>query len=108
MRQAHEKGSPVMRCLWYEFPDDEACWEVEDQFMFGSSFLVAPVLEAGVRERKVYLPKGARWKINGEVFEGGRMVVVAAPLDQIPVFIRGVDPGHDFGFNEDLLYRSIS
>lgn len=59
MRQAHEKGTPVMRPLFYEFPDDPQAWDVDDTYMFGGRLLVAPILELGVRTRKLYLPKGA-------------------------------------------------
>ncbi len=88
MREAHEKGTPVMRPLFYDFPQDETAWEIEDQYMFGPQKLVAPVLEAGQREREVYLPRGARWQYceTGEIFEGGQKITVPAPLDVIPVF----------------------
>ena len=89
MKEAAENGSPVMRAMFYEFPEDAKCWQIKDQYMFGGKYLVAPVLEYGARERDVYLPKG-RWENihTGEVLEGERTVTVAAPLDQIPVFCR--------------------
>ena len=88
MREAHEKGTPVMRPLFYDFPDDKTAWEIEDQYMFGPNKLIAPVLEAGKRSREVYLPCGARWKNieTGECFEGGQTITADAPLDVIPVF----------------------
>ena len=87
MREASENGSPVMRALFYEFPDDPMCWEADEQYMFGSRYLVAPVLYAGMAERDVYLPAG-KWKnmATGEVLAGGQKVTVAAPLEVIPVF----------------------
>ena len=87
MREASENGSPVMRTMFYEFPDDARCWDIADQYMFGSRYLVAPVLYAGVSERSVYLPAG-RWKavFGGEVYEGGTTISVSAPPDVIPVF----------------------
>ena len=90
MREAHEKGSPLMRTLFYEFPDDMTAWTVEDAYMFGDRFLVAPVLRAGERKRKVYLPKGADWKycIGDEVIPGSTWLTVPAPLDTLPVFER--------------------
>jgi alpha-D-xyloside xylohydrolase len=94
MREAHEKGTPIMRPLFYEFPDDDACWDKEDQYMFGAKYLVAPVLEPGLTKRKVYLPKG-RWVALGEdekagetVVEGGREVEVPCPIEMTPVFVR--------------------
>jgi alpha-D-xyloside xylohydrolase len=47
-----------MRPLFVDFPDDTASWNVEDEFMFGSDLLVAPIVAPGVREREVYLPPG--------------------------------------------------
>ena len=87
MREASENGSPVMRAMFYEFPDDPMCWEADEQYMFGSRYLVAPVLYAGMAERDVYLPAG-KWKnmATGEELAGGRKVTVAAPLEVIPVF----------------------
>ncbi len=87
MREASENGSPVMRAMFYEFPDDPMCWEADEQYMFGSRYLVAPVLYAGMAERDVYLPAG-KWKniATGEELAGGQKVTVAAPLEAIPVF----------------------
>jgi len=56
-----ERGAPVMRHAVLRVPTDPACWEVSDQYMFGPDLLVAPVMEAGVARRPVYLPAGARW-----------------------------------------------
>ena len=49
------------RALFYEFPTDPMAWEVSDQYLFGPDLLVAPVMEAGVTQRPIYLPAGARW-----------------------------------------------
>ena len=89
MTAAHEKGTPVMRPLFYDFPEDAKAWETEDQYMFGPDVLVAPVLYAEQRKRQVYLPEGT-WKhlFTGEVYEGGKAYEVAAPLANIPVFVR--------------------
>ena len=86
-REAHETGAPLIRTMFFEFPEDKKCWELQDQYMFGSRYLVAPVLEFGVRERSLYLPSG-RWRdVNSdEVIDGGKLVTVRAPIDQIPVF----------------------
>ena len=93
MAAAHEKGTPVMRPLFYDFPADSAAWACEDAYLFGPSLLVAPVMEAGQRQRSVYLPAGAQWTHvwSGETYEGGQTVTVAAPLEEIPVFTREKD-----------------
>lgn len=90
MKSAHERGTPVIRPLFYDFPRDSRSWEVEDQYMFGPDVLVAPVLYAGLRERMVYLPAGSRWvdAWTNETWDGGRTVTTAAPLERIPVFTR--------------------
>lgn len=90
MQEAHEKGTPVIRPLFYDFEQDRRTFEVEDCHMFGPSLLICPVYEAGVRERKVYLPAGATWRniYTGEVFEGGQEITAAAPYEHIPVFAR--------------------
>ena len=91
MREAHETGAPVMRPLFYEFPQDKAAWQVEDCYMFGPDMLVAPVMEPGVTQRRIYLPAGETWKdaYTGQVYEGGQTVTVPAPIDVIPVMLRG-------------------
>lgn len=90
MEQAHEKGTPVMRPLFYDFPEDQKAWEVEDQYLFGPDVLVKPVTEAGCRSVSVYLPAGADWTNawTGQRFQGGQTVTVDAPLEQIPLFTK--------------------
>ncbi|MGN7761346.1 glycoside hydrolase family 31 protein [Paenibacillus sp. 22594] len=90
MKAAHEKGTPPMRPLFYDFPQDPEAWEVEDQYMFGPDLLVAPVLFEGVRQRKVYLPSGSHWThaYTREKFAGGQVIMSDAPLNQIPLFLR--------------------
>jgi len=90
MRLAHEKGTPPMRPLFFDFPQDGTAYEVEDAFMFGPDLLVAPVLVAGARSRPVYLPAGTTWRDawTGEAFEGGQWIEADAPLDRIPLYQR--------------------
>lgn len=88
--QAHNYGDPIIRTLFYEFPEDESCWNISDEYMYGADMLVAPITEQFSTKRKVYLPNGARWQsaINGKTYDGGQAVKVSARLDQIPVFLR--------------------
>ena len=88
-QEAHENGSPLIRAMFYEFPDDPHCWELQDQYMFGPDYLIAPILYEDQEERDVYLPQGT-WKhmLTGELLQGGQTVRVKAPLDSIPVYIR--------------------
>lgn len=90
MKEAHEKGTPVIKTLFYDFPEDPACWETEDVCLFGHDLLVAPVMERGVRKRTVYLPKGVQWTEweTGRVYPGGQSITVDAPLERIPLFLK--------------------
>lgn len=89
MAEAHEKNTPVMRTCFFEFPNDKECWELEDQYMYGHKYLVAPVLEPNQVKRSVYLPRGS-WKAfqGEETFTGEQAVEVDCPLDSMPVFVR--------------------
>ncbi|HUM82416.1 MAG TPA: glycoside hydrolase family 31 protein [Lachnospiraceae bacterium] len=87
MAEAHESGAPLLRTMFYEFPEDPKCWELDDQYMFGPDFLTAPVLSADKFERAVYLPAGMWENVDTkEVFEGGQTIICPAPLEYIPVF----------------------
>ena len=90
MKDAAEAGAPVIRPLFFDFHTDAAAVEVTDQYMFGPDVLVAPILELGMRKRKVYLPKGETWidLQSGAEYCGGQTIVVDAPLEVIPVFER--------------------
>ena len=89
-REAHEFGRPLLRGMFYEFPDDPGCADLRDQHLLGARYLVAPVLEPGARSRRVALPASCCWRNvdTGEVHDGGRSVEAPAPLDTIPVFER--------------------
>lgn len=87
--KATESGSTLLQALVYHHPEDRTCWHIDDEYYFGDSFLVAPVMNSANR-RDVYLPEGS-W-INfftGEVVEGGRWLKdVAVPLEEMPVYVR--------------------
>ena len=93
IRQFYEEtsknGAPLLRAMFYEFPEDEKCWNTYDQYMFGSQYLVAPILQLGQFEREVYLPEG-KWQDirNGKIYEGGEVITSKAPIESIPVFKR--------------------
>ncbi len=90
MDECSRSGLPVMRPLFFDFSNDKTAWETEDQYMFGSDILVAPVLEEGARERSVYLPAGAEWTdaYTKKKYSGGQRITVPAPIDVIPVFYK--------------------
>jgi alpha-glucosidase len=87
----HERtGAPVMRPLWFDFPNDVRTYVIADEYLLGGDLLVAPVVKEGVREREVYFPAGADWIDwwTGESYDGGKSKVVKAPVDRLPLFIR--------------------
>ena len=83
-KDCSERGLPMVRALLVEFPEDPGAWLVEDEYMFGSQMLVAPLMESG-NSRTVYLPKG-KWidYQNGKVYDGGYQTIEA---DKIPAII---------------------
>ena len=87
--EAHENGSPLLRAMFYEFPGDRKCWELQDQYMFGGTYLAAPILRLNQFRREVYLPAG-QWELTstGDVFRGEQTVTVDAPVEYMPVFRR--------------------
>jgi len=90
MKKCCEEGIPLMRPLFFDFPADENAYEIEDEFMFGSDILVAPVCEEGAKNRSVYLPKEARWTDawTDKIYEGGQSINYETPLEIVPVFLR--------------------
>ncbi|MFW5981268.1 MAG: TIM-barrel domain-containing protein, partial [bacterium] len=90
MKLAHQKGTPVMRPLFFDFQCDEKACQIDDQYMFGSDLMVAPVLYRGAESRKVYFPEGTKWidLFTGENFRGGVERDVTAALDKVPVYYK--------------------
>lgn len=88
--EASEEGLPLQRPLFLHHEDDARTYAEQTQYLFGRDLLVAPVLEAAVSARLVYLPTGANWvhAWSGEVFNGGQSIQIAAPFGQPPVFYR--------------------
>jgi alpha-glucosidase len=88
--ESSQTGSPILRPLLYEFPDDPQTYEISDQAMLGSALLAAPVVRPGVRCRAVYLPQGTWFDWwTGQAHTGPRYILVPAPLEQLPLFVRG-------------------
>ena len=85
-KDSSAKGFPMLRALFFEFPGDETSWLIEDEYMFGSDLLVAPLFENEQQTRKVYLPPGA-WidYQTGKVYEGARWHEIAA--GEIPIIL---------------------
>jgi alpha-glucosidase len=91
--EAHRTGAPILRPLLFEFPDDVTTYTADDEFMVGSTLLVAPIARPGVEYRYVYLPRGTwvqYW--SGERVVGPAHVLAHAPLGQPPIYVRANTP----------------
>ncbi len=82
-KDCSERGLPMVRALLVEFPDDPGAWLIEDEYMFGSQMLVAPLLESGT-SRTVYLPKG-KWidYQSGAVYDGGWQTITTGRIPAV-------------------------
>lgn len=100
MREAHEKGTPVVRPMFLHFPHDKNVLEITDQFMLGENILVAPMFSVdphGMDTRDVYLPGPASWTclwtgmVSKITVKGWWLLDYKAPIGQIPVFYRDTE-----------------
>ena len=85
VKKAGQTGEPVVRLMEYNYPH---CGyeKINDQFMLGDKFIIAPVVKQGAVTKGVVLPCG-KWKdLNGVEYEGGNTVTVDAPISVLPVF----------------------
>jgi alpha-glucosidase (family GH31 glycosyl hydrolase) len=114
-RVAHETGLPLVRGMYLEYPEQEAAYTNEEQYMFGNELLVAPITAPGnaklpqFREsdrflvspvsapgdghparKQVWLPAGQQWFdfFTGDLYAGGQTVVHECPLNRMPLFVR--------------------
>ncbi len=86
---ASKSGASVMRPMFFEYPEDESCYTLGDQYMFGEDILFAPIVNQGQTERKVYLPKGIWIDINEKKeHEGGTFVTMEADLEHFIAFVK--------------------
>ncbi len=90
MRLTSERGIPAVRPLFFDFEDDEKCYSIENEAMFGADILFAPIFRYGARDREIYLPEGCNWidAYTGKLLTGGREFTASAPLNHIPVYVR--------------------
>ena len=94
MKLASERGIPPMRPVFFDFEEDARTHQVEDQLLFGPDLMAAPITEYRARSRQVYLPAGVTWldAWTGERYAGGQTLAAPAPLQRIPVYLRGPRP----------------
>lgn len=86
---ASKTGIPLMRPMFFDYPQDEICYSLGDQYMFGEDILFAPIVNKGQTDRKVYLPTGKWIDVNDKKeYEGGNYVDMHAELDKFIAFIK--------------------
>ena len=84
------RGAPIIRPLYYRFPQDEQASDTQDEFLLGASLLSAPVYVPGATSRNVYLPGGTWFDYwDGTEYPGSVWIKSAAPLERWPLFVRG-------------------
>lgn len=88
-KEASENGSPMMRPMFYEFPQDKKCYELWDQYMFGGDILFAPIYNEGQTEREVYLPEG-EWicVLDEKEYAGGQTLSMHAEVSEYIAFVK--------------------
>ncbi|MDP4171464.1 MAG: glycoside hydrolase family 31 protein, partial [Bacillota bacterium] len=89
-KEAAASGKPVQQPLVYQYQQDENTYNISDQYMFGNSMMLAPVITEGQTSRNVYLPRGDKWVDywTKKVYNGGQTINVSAPLAQLPIFVK--------------------
>jgi alpha-D-xyloside xylohydrolase len=104
-REAHETGMPIIRPLFFVFPDDSQAWRRWDEYMYGPDILVGALWKRDQTEFSMYLPEG-KWRDAWEpenIYTGPGTVTVSCPFHKIPIFLRA-DSSLDLG-NLNALYR---
>jgi alpha-glucosidase/oligosaccharide 4-alpha-D-glucosyltransferase len=87
----NQTGIPLMRPVFFEEPENAKTWTMDEVYLWGDQFLVAPVKDSLATHKKVYFPAGSSWiDFNtGTVYEGGKKQKVKLADEHIPVFVRG-------------------
>jgi alpha-glucosidase (family GH31 glycosyl hydrolase) len=87
VNEARARGTPIMRHLYLLYPTDPNVYTIGDEYMYGDSLLVAPVVHRGLTSRPVYLPASDYYDYwSGERVHGKTMVTAEATLDDVPVY----------------------
>lgn len=116
MAAVHFDHSTIMRMLAFDFRTDKTARNINDQFMFGSSLMVCPILSPmvdGMAERDVYLPAGKNWYDlwSGAKYDGGQWLHVSVPLNGIPVFVPEgsiIPTGPDIQYADECAGKDIT
>ena len=83
-------GYPIIRPLFYEFPEDTTSYNIVNEYMFGDKLLVAPVIESQQKTKNIYLPLGINWYDfwTNKIYKGGDWIKVDLNLKTIPIFVK--------------------
>lgn len=89
MKIASEKGVPVMRPMFFDYPNDEICYSLGGQYMFGDDILFAPIVNQGQTEKEVYLPEG-KWIFTKDkhLYEGGEKYTLNIEINEFAAFVK--------------------
>ena len=88
--EAATRGAPIIRPLYYHYPQDEQACDVESEFMIGDAMISAPIYEQGATSRSVYLPQGTWFDYwDGNEYPGEGWSDIPAPLERWPLLVRG-------------------
>ena len=89
MAIASKDGVPVMRPLLFDWPEDETCTSIGDEFLFGDDILFAPIVNRGETSRRVYLPAG-EWVFarDGKEYAGGQWITCTAEVNEFIAFVK--------------------
>ena len=87
----HNKGTPLMRPLFFEEPTNPSLKDYSDSYLWGNDFLVTPILKPGVNQKKIYFPKGNHWYnfYGNEKYKGGQFKTIPISNKHIPIFVKG-------------------
>lgn len=88
MKEASDKGYPIMRPMYFEYPNDEACYTIGEQYMFGDDIIFAPIVNKGQKDKEVYLPEG-KWILTKDkiAYDAG-WHTVSADINEYIAFVK--------------------
>lgn len=87
--EANQEGSPIVKPLFYEFPNDSVAYHIINEYFLGHDLLIAPILQPKLKTKRLYLPQGTWYSWwNAKKYDGGQWIEVPVTLETIPIFVR--------------------
>jgi alpha-glucosidase len=87
--ECHRTGAPILRPLFWAYPEDTSTYSMDGEFLCGDALLVAPVTRPGVEYRHVYIPAGTWFHLwTGERVDGPSNILAHAPLGKPAIYVR--------------------